>query len=63
MQKNYLINKYPHNGKLSADKSSPEEIKSIAQMVKKVFKKAVGNLYKRRLISLKNDDIYLKIKI
>ena len=50
-----------HNGKLSiTDKSSPEEIKSIAQMSKKVFKKAVGNLYKRRLISLKNDGIYLK---
>mgnify|MGYP001245188856 FL=1 len=50
-----------HNGKLSiTDKSSPEEIKSIAQMSKKSFKKAVGNLYKRRLISLKNDGIYLK---
>ena len=50
-----------HNGKLSiTDKSSPEEIKSIAQMSKKSFKKAVGNLYKRRLISLKNDGIYLR---
>lgn len=50
-----------HNGKLSiTDKSSPQEIKSIAQMSKKSFKKAVGNLYKRRLISLKNDGIYLK---
>tara|TARA_Y100000287_G_C14206467_1_gene348408 strand:- start:391 stop:1224 length:834 start_codon:yes stop_codon:yes gene_type:complete len=50
-----------HNGKLSiTDKSSPEEIKSIAQMSKKSFKKAVGNLYKRRLISLKKDGIYLK---
>jgi len=29
-------------------------------MSKKSFKKAVGNLYKRRLISLKNDGIYLK---
>jgi len=50
-----------HNGKLSiTDKSSPEEIKSIAQMSKKSFKKAVGSLYKKRLISLDNDGIYLK---
>jgi len=50
-----------HNGKLSiTDKSSPEEIRSIAQMSKKSFKKAVGSLYKKRLISLDNDGIYLK---
>ena len=50
-----------HNGKLSiTDKSSPEEIRSIAQMSKKSFKKAVGSLYKKRLISLENDGIYLK---
>jgi predicted RNA-binding protein (virulence factor B family) len=50
-----------HNGKLSiTDKSSPEEIRTIAQMSKKSFKKAVGSLYKKRLISLENDGIYLK---
>ena len=50
-----------HNGKLSiTDKSTPEEIRTIAQMSKKSFKKAVGSLYKKRLISLENDGIYLK---
>jgi hypothetical protein len=42
------------------DKSAPEAIMSVAQMSKKSFKKAVGALYKKRLISLKSDGIYLK---
>ena len=48
------------NGFLSVnDKSSPEAIKSVAQMSKKSFKKAVGNLYKQHLIRLETDGIYL----
>ena len=41
------------------DKSSPDEIKDTLQMSKKSFKKAIGSLYKQRLISLKEDGIYL----
>lgn len=41
------------------DKSSPEEIKEQLQMSKKSFKKAIGSLYKQRLITLKEDGIYL----
>jgi predicted RNA-binding protein (virulence factor B family) len=41
------------------DKSTPEEIKDLMQMSKKSFKKAVGTLYKQRLISIKEDGIYL----
>lgn len=41
------------------DKSSPEAIKDILQMSKKNFKKAVGTLYKQRLITIKTDGIYL----
>lgn len=41
------------------DKSSPEAIKQVLQMSKKNFKKAVGTLYRRRLIEIKEDGIYL----
>ena len=41
------------------DKSSPDQIKETLQMSKKSFKKAIGSLYKQRLISLKEDGIYL----
>ena len=56
-----LIN--AHNGYLDVtDKSSPETIKTLAQMSKKSFKKAVGTLYKKRLIRLESDGIYLVTK-
>lgn len=35
-----------------SDKSSPEEIKDKLSMSKKTFKKAIGTLYKKRLISM-----------
>ena len=41
------------------DKSSPEVIKEVLQMSKKSFKKAVGNLYKQKLIEIKEDGIHL----
>ena len=41
------------------DKSNPEAIKNQLQMSKKNFKKAVGTLYKQRLIEIKSDGIYL----
>lgn len=41
------------------DKSNPEKIKSLLQMSKKTFKKAIGTLYRQKLIELKEDGIYL----
>jgi len=55
---NYLKN---HNGWLPlTDKSSPEEITEKMNMSKKTFKKAIGDLYKNRLIELKENGISLK---
>ncbi len=41
------------------DKSSPEMIKSLFNISKKSFKKAVGSLYKQHLIEFNNDGIKL----
>ncbi len=41
------------------DKSNPEDIKRQLQMSKKTFKKAIGTLYKKKLIELKEDGIYI----
>ncbi len=41
------------------DKSKPEEIYEELRMSKKAFKKAIGGLYKQKLIWLKRDGIYL----
>lgn len=41
------------------DKSSPDEITGLLQMSKKTFKKALGNLYKQKLVLIKEDGIYL----
>ncbi|WP_028281982.1 CvfB family protein [Olleya marilimosa] len=50
-----------NNGFLAlTDKSSPENIKDTLQMSKKTFKKALGTLYKQKLVDLKDDGIYLK---
>lgn len=41
------------------DKSHPEDIKTVLQMSKKAFKKAVGSLYKNRMIDIKENGIFL----
>ncbi len=41
------------------DKSAPEEIKAYLEMSKKVFKKAIGTLYKNRTIKITSEGIYL----
>ncbi|MGX7666103.1 CvfB family protein [Flavobacterium pedocola] len=41
------------------DDSHPEDIKTVLRMSKKTFKKAVGTLYKQKLIEIKPDGIYL----
>lgn len=41
------------------DKSDPEEISIRLQMSKKVFKKAIGGLYRARMIRIEADGIYV----
>jgi predicted RNA-binding protein (virulence factor B family) len=41
------------------DNSNPEDIKTVLKMSKKTFKKAIGMLYKEKLIEIKDDGIYL----
>lgn len=41
------------------DKSNPEEIRETFEMSKKAFKKAIGSLYKQRIIALQDDGIEL----
>ena len=41
------------------DKSAPEDIADHFQMSKKTFKKALGALYRQRLVRLEDDGIYL----
>ena len=41
------------------DKSAPENIYEELEMSKKVFKKAIGNLYKDKMIDIKKDGIHL----
>jgi predicted RNA-binding protein (virulence factor B family) len=41
------------------DSSHPEDIKTVLKMSKKTFKKAIGALYKEKLIDIKDDGIYL----
>jgi len=41
------------------DNSHPEDIRTVLKMSKKVFKKAVGSLYRQKLIEIKEDGIYL----
>ena len=44
---------------LLTDKSSPDSIRFHMKMSKKAFKKAVGNLYRNKLIVIKEDRIEL----
>lgn len=41
------------------DKSTPEEIKSVLGLSKKAFKRAAGHLYKKKLIEIRSDGLYL----
>ncbi len=49
-----------HDGFMSiTDKSSPDAIKEKFEMSKKTFKKAIGSLYKQKLITLESDGTHL----
>ncbi|MBP5318993.1 MAG: GntR family transcriptional regulator [Paludibacteraceae bacterium] len=43
----------------TTDKSSPEDIYALCSMSKKTYKKAVGDLYKRRLVELTDKGVKL----
>jgi predicted RNA-binding protein (virulence factor B family) len=50
-----------HNNFLPlTSKSSAEEVKSVLKMSRKAFKKAIGGLYKNKVVLIKDDGIYLK---
>lgn len=59
--KQKILNKLEENYGLLhlSDKSSPEEIKDEVQMSKKNFKKAIGGLYKEKIIDILDDKIRL----
>lgn len=59
--KQKILNKLEENYGLLyvSDKSSPEEIKEELQMSKKNFKKAIGGLYKDKIIDISDDKIKL----
>lgn len=41
------------------DKSTPEDVKKSVGLSKKAFKRAAGHLYKKKLIEIRNDGLYL----
>ena len=49
----------PNGYILITDKSSPDSIRSHFNMSKKSYKKALGNLYKQKLINISGDRIEL----
>lgn len=59
--KQKILNKLEENFGLLhlSDKSSPEEIKDELQMSKKNFKKALGGLYKDKIVDILEDKIKL----
>ncbi len=51
---------HEHGGSCDlGDKSDAEEIKARFEVSKKVYKKAIGDLYRRRLITISDDGIHL----
>ena len=44
------------------DYSSPEEITAVLEMSKKTFKKAIGSLFKQKIIRIEEKGIYLNRK-
>lgn len=56
-----ILHELQDNGGFLAlnDKSNPDDIKREVQMSKKSFKKAIGTLYRQKLIEIKDDGVYL----
>jgi len=57
-----IVDKLQQRGGFIAvtDKSRPKVIADLFDVSKKTFKKAIGNLYKKRLINLEKDGIRLR---
>lgn len=56
-----LNNLSKHDGFMPlSDKSTPEMIKERLQMSKKLFKKALGGLYKDKIVEIQQDGIHMK---
>ena len=61
LSENILIILKEKGGSLKiSDKSSPEEISQHFGISKKSFKKAIGSLYKKKIITIENDEIKLQ---
>jgi predicted RNA-binding protein (virulence factor B family) len=59
-----MIELEENGGSISlGDKSSPEDIYNRLKISKKAFKKAVGSLYKERLIEISDFEIKLVPKV
>lgn len=60
-----IMDKLPQQGGFIAvtDKSEPKVIADLFGISKKTFKKAIGNLYKKRLITLEKNGIRLGEKV
>jgi predicted RNA-binding protein (virulence factor B family) len=49
-----------HDGFLNlTDNSNPEEIALLLNMSKKTYKKSIGSLFKKRIVRLDDDGVYL----
>ena len=58
-----IMDKLQQNGFIAVtDKSRPKVIADLFGVSKKTFKKSIGNLYKKRLITLEKDGIRLQEK-
>ena len=58
-----IMDKLQQNGFIAVtDKSRPKVIADLFGVSKKTFKKSIGNLYKKRLITLEKDGIRLQDK-
>lgn len=59
--KDTLLQELEENGGIInlGDKSSPEDIYNQLKISKKAFKKAIGSLYKERLVVVSDDSVRL----
>jgi len=63
LSKNIMTQLQEQNGYIAVtDKSSPKIIADLFGISKKTFKKTIGNLYKKRLITIEKDGIHLQYK-
>ena len=60
-----IMDKLQQRGEFIActDKSRPKMIADLFGIIKKIYKKAIGNLYKKRLIALEKNGIRLREKM